>query len=130
MKKFLIITLLMAFLLAGCALAEPSFYEGFTASQLVIGLVTILITITQSLFPKISIIQLIKQKFMIEDRAAFLLVMVFFFGLSALAEWVTGYFVPGTIWNLQKVIAFYGILLTTSQAAYQQLKASGRTLMP
>lgn len=130
MKKFLIILFLWAFLLAGCALADPEFYEGFTASQLVIGLVTIFITVSQSLWPKISIIQLIKQKFNIEDRAAFLLVMIVFFGLSALAEWVTGYFVPGTIWNLQRVLAFYGILLSTSQAAYQQLKASGRSLLP
>lgn len=130
MKKFLIILFLWVFLLAGCAIAEPSMYEGFTASQLVIGLVTILITVSQSLWPKVSIIQLIKQKFNIEDQAAFLIVMIILFGLSALAEWVTGYFIPGTIWNLQKVIAFYGILLTTSQAAYQQLKASGRTLMP
>lgn len=134
MKKFMIIIFIMAFVLAGCAIADLPFFEGWSAEQLVIGCVTVLITISQATIPKISILQWIKKIFRVEDELAFYIVMVFFFGLSALALWVTGEFDPTVEFTMSKVVFYYGILLSISQAAYQRLKAStgrsGMSLLP
>jgi hypothetical protein len=134
MKKFLIVILLLAFLLTGCALADLPFFEGYTAEMLVVGVVTIVLTITQSYFPKISIIQWVKKIFNIQNELASLFVMAFIFGIAALAMLITGELDPSITWDLKQVAVYYGILLSISKAAYQRLKAStgmkGTALLP
>ena len=125
MKKFLIVLLIVVFLLAGCGFYDAPFFEGYTANSLVIGAVTILITISQALFPKISLMQYLKEWLpWLQGELAYYLTMICLFGLSALALWVTGEFDPTVKWTLEKVGVYYGILVTISQGAWQRLKAS------
>jgi hypothetical protein len=134
MKKFMIILLFVAILVTGCALADLPFVEGYTAVQLVMGLVTIVLTITQSYFPKISIIQWVKKIFNIQNELASLFVMAFIFGIAALAMLITGELDPSITWDLKQVAVYYGILLSISKAAYQRLKSAtgmrGTALLP
>ena len=125
MKKILIYLLLVVLLLTGCSIYDAPFFEGFTAAQLVIGAVTILLTISQALFPKISLMQYLKEwQPWIQGEVAYYLTMACLFGLSALALWVTGEYDPTVKWTLEKVIVYYGVLVTISQGAWQRLKAS------
>jgi len=131
MKKFLIVLFLLAFLATGCSLVNAPFFEGYTPEQLVIGVITILIAISQALFPKISFMQWLKTKLpWLRDEIAYWITMVCLFGISALALFVTGYFDPSIVWDLDQVGIFYGILVTISQGAYQRLKASPKQLYP
>lgn len=131
MKKILIYLLLVAILMPGCSLYDATFFEGFTAAQLVIGVVTILITISQALFPKISLMQYLKEwQPWIQGEVAYYLTMVCLFGLSALALWVSGEYDPTVKMNMDQVIMYYGIIATISQGAYQRLKASGKPKLP
>ena len=134
MKKFLIVIFLLAFLLTGCAIADMPFFESWSAEQLVIGLATVVVTIVQSYYPKVSVIQWVKKIFRIEGELAWLFMMVFLFGVSFLALWVTGEFDPTVNITLDVLMTYYGILLSISQAAYLRLKAAtgatGKMLLP
>lgn len=129
MKKILIYLLLVAFILAGCSFYDAPFFEGFTATQLVIGAVTILLTISQALFPKISLMQYLKGWLpWLQGELAYYATMLCLFGLSALALWVSGEYDPNVKWTMEQVIVYYGILATISQGAYQRLKNSGKVM--
>ena len=131
MKRFLIVLVLLAFLATGCSLVNAPMFEGYSAQGLVIGFITVVITISQALVPKLSFMQWLKTKLpWLRDEIAYYITMASLFGLSALALFVTGYFDPDIVWNLDQVVIFYGVLVTISQAAYQRLKASPQMLYP
>ncbi len=131
MYKILIYFLIVVLLLAGCSFYDAPFFEGYTAAQLVIGAVTILLAISQALFPKISIMQRLK-KWMpwLQGELAYYVTMICLFGLSALALWVSGEFDPAVKMTMDQVMIYYGILATISQGAYQRLKNSSRAMLP
>lgn len=131
MKKFLIILLIVMVLMAGCSIYDAPFFENYTSTQLVIGVVTILVAISQALFPKISLMQYLKTWLpWLQGELAYYITMIFLFGLSALALWISGEYDPTITWTLDKVIVYYGILATISQGAYQRLKSSARAMQP
>lgn len=131
MKKILIVLFLLAFLVTGCGLQDAPFFAGVTAEQLVIYAVTFLIAISQALFPKISIMQYLKVWLpWLKDELAYYFVRTSLFGLSFLALYLTGEFTSFANMDLMAVIAFYGVLATLSEGAYQRLKNSGRSLRP
>ena len=119
--KILFLVVILAMILSGCAIADMPFFEGVSAERVVIAAVTVLITLSQALIPKFSVLQWIKVIFGVEDEFAFFIVMAFFFGLSALALWVTGEFDPTVPFTWDRVTFYYGILLSLSQVAYQRL---------
>ena len=97
------------------------FFEGYTAEQLIVGLVGLLIAVSQALFPGISILELLKQKFNLEGLKMQFVVMAFFFVLAGAAMYVTGEL--GEIeFTLQALLEYFGWFYAISQLAYQQLK--------
>lgn len=129
--KHLFLIILVAMLLTGCGLYDSPFFEGYSAQTLVIGAVTILITISQALFPKISLMQILKVYLpWLQGELAYWITMASLFGLSFLALWVSGEFDPSVKITLDQIVILYGILLSISQAAYQRLKNSSRSMIP
>ncbi len=98
------------------------FFEGYTAEQLVVGLVGIAIAVSQSLFPGISLLEGIKRWLNLEGMAMQYVVMGFFFVLAVIAMYATGEL--GEVeWKLSALLEYFGWFYAISQLAYQKLKA-------
>ena len=98
------------------------FFEGYTAEQLVIGLVGIAIAVTQSLFPGVSILEFLKRVLKLEGTWMQFVVMGFFMLLAAVAMYFTGEL--GEVeWKLSALLEYFGWFYAISQLAYQKLKA-------
>jgi len=101
-----------------------NFFDGYTAKELMIMLVTAIVSVTQGLFPGISILEWLKNKLGLEDKLMHYTVIGFFMLLSALAMFVTGELDPSAIeWRLETLISYFGIFYSLSQIAYQNLKS-------
>ena len=97
------------------------FFEGYTAEQLVIGLVGIAIAITQSLYPGVSILEWLKRTFNLEGMWMQVVVMGFFVLLAAVAMYFTGE-IGEVEWTLAALLEYFGWFYAISQIAYQKLK--------
>jgi len=98
------------------------FFEGYTAEQLIIGLVGLAIAVTQALFPQVSLLELIKKYLKLEGQIMHFVVIGFFMALSALAMWITNEW-SGVEWTLQAWLEYFGWFYAIAQIAYQKLKA-------
>ena len=97
------------------------FFDGYTAEQLIVMLVTAIIAISQGLFPGVSILEWLKAKLGIDGAKMQLVVIAFFMLLSALAMYVTGEL--GEVqWKLEWLLSNFGVFYGLSQIAYQMLK--------
>ena len=97
------------------------FFEGYTAEQLIVGLVGIAIAVSQSLFPGISILEFLKRVLNLEGMWMQVVVMGFFILLAAIAMYFTGEL--GEVeWTLAALLEYFGWFYAISQLAYQKLK--------
>ena len=97
------------------------FFEGYTAEQLIVGLVGIAIAISQSLFPGVSILEFLKRELKLEGMRMQVVAMGFFMLLAAVAMYFTGEL--GEVeWTLAALIEYFGWFYAISQLAYQKLK--------
>ena len=97
------------------------FFEGYTAEQLIVGIVGIAIAITQSLYPGVSILEWLKRTFNLEGMWMQVVVMGFFVGLAAIAMYFTGE-IGEVEWTLAALLEYFGWFYAISQIAYQKLK--------
>jgi hypothetical protein len=101
-----------------------NFFAGYTAEELIVMLVTAVISVSQGLIPGVSVLEWLKQKTGLEGKAMHWTVIGFFMVLSALAMFVTGELDPEAIeWTLESLISYFGLFYGLSQIAYQRLKA-------
>ena len=97
------------------------FFEGYTAEQLIVGIVGIAIAITQSLYPGVSILEWLKRTFNLEGMWMQVVVMGFFILLAAIAMYFTGE-IGEVEWTLAALLEYFGWFYAISQIAYQKLK--------
>ena len=97
------------------------FFDGYTAQQLIVLFVGALIAVSQGLFPKVSVLEWLKNKLGIADTKMEIVVVAFFMGLSALAMYVTGEL--GQVeWSLEWLLANFAVFKTIAKVAYEMLK--------
>ena len=96
------------------------FFDGYTAEQLIVGLVGLLISASQALWPGISLLEWLKAKFNLEGLQMQVVVMAFFFVLSGAAMFVTGE-ISEVEWTLKAMLEYFGWFYAISQLAYQKL---------
>ena len=97
------------------------FFEGYTAEQLIVGLVGIAIAVSQSLFPGVSILEFLKRVLKLEGMWMQVVAMGFFMLLAAVAMYFTGEL--GEVeWTLAALLEYFGWFYAISQLAYQKLK--------
>ena len=97
------------------------FFDGYTAEQLIVMLVTAIIAISQGLFPQVSILEWLKAKLGLDGTKMQLVVIAFFMILSALAMYVTGEL--GSVeWKLEWLLSNFAVFYGLAQVAYQLLK--------
>jgi len=100
-----------------------NFFDGFTASQLIVMLVGAIYAVFQVFVPGISPIAWLQDRFPnLVDLKMQLIVQGFFMILSALAMWLTGE-LADIGFTLQSLIEYFGVFYGLSQLAYQGLKA-------
>jgi len=97
------------------------FFDGYTAEQLIVMLVTAIIAISQGLFPQVSILEWLKGKLGLEGGKMQWVVIGFFMLLSALAMWVTGE-IGEVQWKLEWLLSNFAVFYGLAQVAYQMLK--------
>jgi hypothetical protein len=102
------------------------FFEGYTANQLIVGLVGIILVVAQELFPGISILKYLKNKWYLEDNKMRFLVIAFFMLLAAGASYLTGE-LEGWVWTLKSMLEFFGWFYIPANVAYQMLKDENST---
>lgn len=98
-----------------------NFFDGYSAEQLIVMLVTAIIAISQGLFPQVSILEWLKAKLGIDGAKMQIVAIAFFMGLSALAMYVTGE-LGGVEWKLEWLLSNFAVFYGLAQIAYQMLK--------
>ena len=99
-----------------------TFFEGFTAAQLIVMLVGAIYAVFQVFVPGTSPLKWAKEKWNLEDLKMKLFVQGFFMGLSVLAMWFTGE-LSDIGFTLQSLMTYFGIWYGWSQLAWQGLRA-------
>lgn len=97
------------------------FFEGFSPEQLVVMLVGAIIAISQAMWPGVSILEYLKEKFGLADTRMELVAMAFFMILAVLATLVTGGF-EGAEFTLQYILAQAAIFKGIAKIAYEMFK--------
>lgn len=97
------------------------FFDGYTAEQLIVMLVTAVIAISQAFFPQVSILEWLKGKLGLDGARMQWLAIAFFMGLSALAMFVTGE-IGEVQWKLEWLLSNFAVFYGLAQVAYQMLK--------
>ena len=97
------------------------FFDGYTAEQLIVMLVTAIVAISQGLWPGVSILEWLKAKLGLDGTKMQIVAIVFFMLLSALAMYVTGE-IGEVEWTLQWLLANFSVFYGLAQIAYQMLK--------
>jgi MFS-type transporter involved in bile tolerance (Atg22 family) len=98
------------------------FFEGYSAQQLIVMLVGVIIAISQGFVPGVSILEWLKSKFGWKDELMQYVVIGFFMALAALASWATGE-LEGFKWSLESILSFFGVFYGIAQLAYERLKS-------
>jgi len=99
-----------------------TFFDGFTATELIVMLVGAIYAVFQVFVPQLSPLVWLQEKFLLADLKMQIIVQGFFMALSVLAMWATGELV-GVGFTLQGLVEYFGVFYGMSQLAYQGLKA-------
>jgi len=102
------------------------FFEGYTTQQLIVGLVGIILVVSQELFPGISILKGLKKVLGIEGNAMRFVVVGFFMALAAGASYLTGE-LSGWVWTLQSMLEYFGWFYIPANIAFEMLKERNST---
>lgn len=97
------------------------FFEGFTPEQLVVLLAGAIIAISQAIFPGVSILEYLKDKYNLADTRMELITMTFFFIMAGVATLITGGF-EGETFTLQAILTNTAIFKGIAKIAYEMFK--------
>ena len=98
------------------------FFEGYSAEQLLVGLVGAVIAIVQAAAPGVSILEWVKGKLGLQDQVMHFVAIAFFMALAALAMFVSGEL--GELeFSLKALLEYFGWFYALAQIAYQQVKS-------
>lgn len=98
------------------------FFEGYSAEQLLVGLVGAVIAIVQAAAPGVSILEWVKAKLGLQDQVMHFVAISFFMVLAALAMFVSGEL--GELeFSLKALLEYFGLFYVLAQVAYQQFKS-------
>lgn len=102
------------------------FFEGYTAQQLIVMLVTLILVIMQELFPGVSILKWIKGKWGLAGNQMRIVVIAFFMVLSAIAMYFTGE-LSGFELQLKILLEYFGWFYIPANIAFEMLKEKNGT---
>jgi hypothetical protein len=99
-----------------------SFFDGFTAAEIFLLIGAAIVGAVQGAFPKLSLFDLVKRIFKVEDQVANIVLWVFAGLLGLLALFVTGYFSNGISFTLEMLVALWGTIYAFSQKGFKWFK--------
>jgi hypothetical protein len=97
------------------------FFDGYTANELIVGLVSIILVVMHELFPNFNLFVALKNKFGLEGNVLKWIVVGVFMALAALASYITGE-LDGVQMTLNALLEMFGWLYIPADIAYQMLK--------
>ena len=97
------------------------FFDGYTANELVVGLVGIALVVIHELFPNFNLFVALKSKFGLEGNILRWIVVGVFMALAAGASYITGE-LDGVVFTLNGMLEMFGWLYIPADLAYNMLK--------
>ena len=97
------------------------FFDGYTANELIVGLVGIILVIMHELVPSFNLFVYLKANYGLEGSKLKFIVVGVFMILAAGASYLTGE-LDGVQFTLNSLLEFFGWLYIPADVAYQMLK--------
>lgn len=97
------------------------FFDGYTANELIVGLVGIILVIMHELLPNFNLFVALKDKYGLEGNILKWIVVAVFMLLAAGLSYITGE-LDGVVWTMSGLLEMFGWLYIPADIAYNMLK--------